>query len=50
MLMLKRTGAEKEAIKGWARFVETNKSRGLGVDKVVADIVNDHTAKIVVYL
>jgi hypothetical protein len=41
--------AEKGAIKDWKRFVETSKSEGVKVDKVVADIIKDHTTEITVY-
>ena len=41
--------AEKEASRDWKRFVETSKSKGWEVDKVVASIVKDHTTEIMVY-
>lgn len=41
--------AEKEAVKDWKGFAETKKNKGVRVESVVADIVEDYTTEITVY-
>jgi hypothetical protein len=42
-------GIEKEAIRGWMRFVDANARIGVKVEEVVNDIVDEHAVDITVY-